>query len=141
MTESERVAARRRLQRYGLGDTDVYRSSLEPHETDLDRVERDRRIVVAFDLADNPADDAEPVTEKWLRAAGFTRPMAPAADRVMVAGEWRDGFYPITLSLAHRVGVVCDWVVWVGGYNSKINGATRGHVRRLCAALGIKLKP
>lgn len=34
-------------------------------------------------------------TAKWLREIGAVRPMATAADHVLVLGEWHAGYYPI----------------------------------------------
>ncbi len=39
-------------------------------------------------------------TSEWLRELGAVRPMATAADHVLVLGKWHEGFYPITW---HRV--------------------------------------
>lgn len=34
-------------------------------------------------------------TTAWLRELGAVRPMAPAADEVLVIGKWHEGHYPI----------------------------------------------
>jgi hypothetical protein len=90
----------------------------------------DAQSVARAYLAEHPADDAEPLTEEWLRAAGF---------------ETRDG----RLCLGARLQFThCNgWNAWWGidglAYASSrlVNGLnTRGHVRRLCQCLGIALK-
>jgi hypothetical protein len=120
MTDELR-AARERLRRYGHGDTRVYEYPLEPHMTDLDKVERDRRIVVAADLA---AHDPTPVDEAWLRTVGFH------ADGVhLVLRDWGPD---------HNGTVqVYQCKAWFLNGSAINRAATRGHVRRLLAALGV----
>ena len=38
-------------------------------------------------------------TYDWLKELGAVRPMAPAADQVLVLGKWNEGFYPIEWQL------------------------------------------
>lgn len=84
-------------------------------------------------LAEHPADDDEPITGTWLHSIGFTRYMQPASDDGLCIGDWRGGHFPITTKTA---GKVRSW--WVSGYCLPENCiTTRGHVRRLCAAIGV----
>jgi hypothetical protein len=84
-------------------------------------------------LAEHPADDGEPVTEEWLRdtfgphlaSCPWTRyALHVATDKLARAVGWcprRSGHQPECLCIN-------EWVV--------IERPTRGHVRRLLAALG-----
>jgi hypothetical protein len=93
-------------------------------------------------LAEHPADDGEPVTAEWLKAVGFTERAKerPGDDRVLVSPE----------------GETCHHVFWSenrDGYDHNawfygddylravnlLDQPTRGHVRRLCQALGVTL--
>lgn len=52
------------------------------------------------DMTSDDAKSTAPVdvdvsASKWLREMGAVRPMAPAANEVLVLGRWRDGHYPI----------------------------------------------
>ena len=83
----------------------------------------DALIVADAVLAEHPADDGEPVTEAWLRAAGFT--VNPLRDRLEVGPAQWWHFANCVLGIDHHTGF---WTL-----------PTRGHVRRLCAALGIPI--
>jgi hypothetical protein len=82
-------------------------------------------------LADNPADSDLPVTEPWLKSLGFY----PSGDGPL----WLDKDDGFTLSV--RLG--CDNIRWLycgpvsaGGESVALpDQPTRGHVRRLLAAL------
>lgn len=88
-------------------------------------------------LADRPADDAEPVTEEWLR--------------VVSPGPFRNGVgWPIAcdatggpvLYCVCTPGVPFDW--YLCGHNRLLglpDQPTRGHVRRLLITLGITPTP
>ncbi len=118
---------------------------------DLTPFEDDAFAVATAWQLDHEADDAEPVTAEWLKAVGFTDDpdlwfvrdhhggqaeamFAPAADPeypssrgVMNTGDgW--GFY------------LTDADGFDGSQNYVCEVPTRGHVRRLCAALGVELK-
>lgn len=70
-------------------------------------------------------DDAEPVTEEWLRACGF--------EEEFCVGWFTRGRVQI-LNDSGRLDTA--WVRPAAVYDQK----TRGHVRRLCAALGSPLE-
>lgn len=88
-------------------------------------------------LAEHPADDGEPVTADWLLSAGF------------VADEY--GQHVREVQIGYDCNVVglytpnlVGWLVYdslgSGENEVSIGGLpTRGHVRRMCAALGITL--
>ena len=81
-------------------------------------------------LTEHPADDGEPVDEAWLRAAGFTVKDVEN-DAVLHAGL-----------LSVCVYEPDDPVFWRVDYErlpEELWPKTRGHVRRLCAALGVTL--
>ena len=95
------------------------------------------------------ADDGEQVTEEWLRANRFLPDGEGAtgrfARRVWAAHEETDyGHHPAMHVLCSLVDKSC----WLEAYSSGGQSlclvempytATRGHVRRLCEALGIPL--
>lgn len=91
----------------------------------------DWQTLVAAYLADHPADDADPVTEGWLRTVGFQQ-----------AGPCLEVSSPseaIRIALWFTApGVVEFWRL----HGNKLDHqpSTRGHVRRLCSALGIVLQ-
>lgn len=83
-------------------------------------------LVTAY-LAEHPADDDEPITERWLLSIGVQH--AENTRYVLSQGKYE------------RI-----WLYfWETGINAELAGggeivfATRGDVRRLCAALGIDL--
>jgi hypothetical protein len=86
--------------------------------------------------ADHPADDDEPVTEEWLRAVGFvTHRQGVAIDMGLRSrgGPW--------LYFACCPGLVNpDWMFDDGRLLAAPDLNTRGHVRRLCEALGVPLR-
>ena len=46
-------------------------------------------------------------TVTWLRELGAVRPMATAAENVLVLGKCRDGFYPIEWRKVRTASGVC----------------------------------
>jgi hypothetical protein len=74
-------------------------------------------------LAEHPADDAEPVTADWLRAVGIVHGC----------------FDPLCYGYHHGKGCFTLNITSELGSVSSIDVPTRGHVRRLCAALGITI--
>lgn len=122
-------AAAGRLRRYYAGDRGVY-----------DEAGRFTGDVLAL-LAGHPADDAEPVTEDWLRAVGLPAspgygvPLTPDVSLWTCQTGWGayyhggegDGFRAATPGGADGPALL-------------VRTPTRGHVRRLCAALGLPLK-
>ncbi len=134
MTPDELQAAAERLGRYcdglmpdgdGLDQQDGYRLSGAEHLVTC--------LLVAAYFAEHPADDGEPVTgsplnETWLPAVGFTY----EPDIYGPTDWWRLGklrFYPYSGGSSR----------WTYDGVSLPDQPTRGHVRRLCAALGIPL--
>ena len=92
----------------------------------------DALIVADAVLAEHPADDGDPVTGEWLEVVipGFSLNAGGQMggcvyDSYRVTAVRKDGGWGIVASVAEgEAGVLCP---------------TRGHVRRLCAALGIPL--
>ncbi len=81
--------------------------------------------------ADHPADDGEPTDANWLMAVGFSERVDPIIEYFAIPADGQE------LHLCGgRAYLDCkdagDWAL-PGHYR------TRGHVRRLCAALGITL--
>lgn len=91
---------------------------------ELALLETDWRDVAIAYLTEHPADDGDPVDEAWLRAVGFG-----------VYGLFadRDG----GLSIGDLEWHECRR--WLYGNTPLPDLPTRGHVRRLCLALGIPL--
>jgi hypothetical protein len=90
-------------------------------------------------LADHSADDAEPVDEGWLRTVGFTEGGL---------AEWHIAFghrgydkllFLAAIKEAQIVNLAGDEYGSDDGAHLPDKYPTRGHVRRLCAALGIDL--
>jgi hypothetical protein len=124
-----------------VADQSELRAAADAAETFADEVLRARphaivprgiREIVRQWKAEHPADDGEPVTEDWLRASGF----APAWGHPFQLGGYDAESdidvrcTPAELVVAHRTD---EFLV--------AEQPTRGHVRRLCAALGIELTP
>lgn len=81
-----------------------------------------------------PADDGEPVTADWYASAGGRTADDGTLSIALPGGEVSMVFYPFGVTTATpqvwlwtRCGALLDV------------GNTRGHVRRLCTALGIPL--
>lgn len=83
--------------------------------------------------ADHPADDAEPVAEGWLRSIGFEEIDCP---RHGCRNAFSDKCRHVIFSPHWHRDFVGQW--FVNGIMCQ-EKKTRGDVRRLCAALGIKL--
>lgn len=117
-------AAVERVRRWRAGE---WLAGIYPDTNDrageLACLETDWRDVSVAYLNAFPADDGEPVTEEWLLAAGFT--VNPLRDRLEVGPAQWWHFANCVLGIDHHTGF---WTL-----------PTRGHVRRLCAALGIPL--
>lgn len=96
----------------------------------------DRVVLSNAFVADHPPDDADPVTEAWAEANGATRPYG---------GEYADEWY-WRIKTSDRLGthVVLKFkpnrpiALGICGATVVVN-PTRGDVRRLCSALGMKL--
>lgn len=90
-------------------------------------------------LAEHPADDAEPVTEEWMRSVGFEKHDA--------LWQWsKSNGLKMPSRLVYWPGYRGDGTQWHidGGPRAKDiydipEQPTRGDVRRLCVALGIPL--
>lgn len=130
MTDDVRAAAERWRQRIA-----------DPRWAVLNRPKTKADTAVLLDayLADHPADNGDPLTPEWLLAAGL------AADDL----TWH-GHGPATgYVLANRIGFRCcdgRWAAYLlspdgfdGSEDWLVETPTRGHLRRLCAALDIPL--
>jgi len=109
---------------------------------DADKVAR-----AYLDLADAGewrADDAEPVTEEWLRAMGAEQ-VDSLAEHWVIAHKhpaFSVFYYPHGETLRLQTNNLdFDGKTSFGGCHIVTDSPTRGQVRRLCAALGITLPP
>lgn len=96
-------------------------------------------------LAEHPADDEELATDDWLRSVGGHEGVAPAGNRYFDFAEPRDEGELSTFLRLHApadCGGECMPDLFDGSHGVGITRKwpkTRGDVRRLAAALGIKL--
>lgn len=81
------------------------------------------------------ADDAEPVTEDWLRSSGFY----PAESYGGDGGTWNKNIGGSDDDTICFNLTTMKSELWVGSRYISIPGSTRGDVRRLLAALKITL--
>lgn len=90
-------------------------------------------------ILDHPADDAEPVTEEWLRSVGFHDSRYQGKRFSLQLGDVR--VCPPIADLGLWVGIMEDDGDFYSGAKAipQSHIRTRGDVRRLCAALGITL--
>lgn len=96
------------------------------------------QVVRAY-LAEHPADDDMPVTTDWVMSLGFTNWEGSDSEF-----EWADHWF----GLARRnYGDGPEWLAYYltadgfdGSESYLSHVPTRGHVRRLCAALNRPLK-
>lgn len=142
MTDDVRAAAER-LARYIAGRAEVLEQleHLGRMPPGLRLSIEDTAAVANAYLAEHPADDGEPVTADWLQSVGFGRHMQPAAncDLSLQAGDFRL-FVAVAIPTRERYGFKPErWAVNEVWLPEAATPATRGHVRRLCAALGIPL--
>lgn len=94
----------------------------------------DMALLVRAYLDEHQADDGEPVSEEWLRAVGFAEHWYPSMlgperttdFRVVFGVDWKNG--SVCLHAGHTT------------FATPIKAPTRGHVRRLCKALGVPLR-
>lgn len=99
------------------------------HSTNLGNVAiADRNIIVAAYLRDTLADDHLPVTKEWLLSIGAKEGGSPLARPLYIDCVTFD-------DVARGVVSICDW-----SENAVLGKhfTTRGAVRRLLAALGIR---
>ncbi len=96
-------------------------------------------------LAEHPADDEEPITEDWLMSVGFKREMQPAASNhltlrhLILSDDGADIPARIILTKWEYSDAV-RWSLneaWIPSFKPK----TRGEVRHLLIALGLKEQP
>ena len=93
----------------------------------------DRGLMASAWLAEHPADDDEPISPEWLRSVGFT--LTDAHVRYY-SNRSRPPFVVVIASDGRlRLAVQNGSDVEGGDVCQK---PTRGDVRRLCRALGIK---
>lgn len=124
MNADELRAAAERLRRVGDGEAvaQAYRAYPSPH------MQRYGDIVMLADawIAEHPADDGDPVDEAWVKGLGFEQ-------YEYVPYTWlKCGHLQYVPSRDPPFCIVGGWPV--------IRVETRGHVRRIAAALGIELK-
>lgn len=115
--------------------------------TGLGHQQRDERLVLDYVIAEHPADDAEPVTEEWLRSVGAVDdPAAAGSVPLEMHLDFTIGGRTHQMRFARDVFTerIGSWSllpsVGAGRIWPQGREITRGRVRRLCAALGIELK-
>lgn len=91
-------------------------------------------VVADAYLSEHPADNGEPVTEEWLRSAGFK----DATTKRYGLRNWTVRLFPPCGNLGWFADIA-DTIPGDGRGVPIATPATRGHVRRLCAALGITI--
>lgn len=159
MSESSDVrAAAERLARYIAGRAEVL-ELLGKMPPGLRLSIEDTAAVANAYLADHPSDDDEPVTAGWLEQVGFRLEQFRDTHRwkqVLHVQPHEFGVKPTTHWLTvHPPSEGGDGTVWwpINFWQqneddespdgvallSWIDHTTRGHVRRLCAALGVTL--
>lgn len=99
---------------------------------DVDQYADDKRALADAYLAEHRPDDGERVTAEWLINSGWSQNLA--------SDEFKNGLL-VVLYRHWDVNGKEEWSAEVGVCGSIWPGEiiTRGHVRRLCAALGIKV--
>jgi hypothetical protein len=137
MKQIEDAVRRLRAMAGGPGKlVEVYGNEVDMPGQELTAWMCDRAVLADAYLAEHPADDDEPVTEEWLRAVGFvTHRQGVAIDMGLRSrgGPW--------LYFACCPGLVNpDWMFDDGRLLAAPDLNTRGHVRRLCEALGVPLR-
>jgi len=150
MSESVRAAAER-LARYIAGRAELL-ELLGKMPPGLRLSIEDTAAVANAYLAEHPSDDDEPATPEWLRSVGFLpdgdvdKPDAPLAIGLYYGrtdDEIENGIGAGRHLLLDHAG---DAMVEEYDEGGTVVGCvempslpTRGHVRRLCAALGVSL--
>jgi len=105
------------------------------------RTSNDALALARAYLAEHPTDDLEPVTEEWLRSLTAFDNRGDIVLEVAVFGSvCHLRFAPDPLD-----GKPChSWSLLPSGGSSRVwlpgSPIRRGHVRRLCAALGVELE-
>jgi hypothetical protein len=132
MNSDVRAAAERcRLNRYTAEAPDM-RTAMNEKRDDW------RTLALAY-LAEHPADDAEPISQAWLRSVGFRD-----------VGENCVGENYLCVNTTGRTALIVWSEGWFlseacgGNFAGQVGIKTpenRGAVRRLCQCLGITLKP
>lgn len=110
-------------------DTLTYRGTL------LHRLLEAACVLQRHVLAEHPSDDAELVTEEWLRSSGFY----PAESYGGDGGTWNKNIGGSDDDTICFNLTTMKSELWVGSRYISIPGSTRGDVRRLLAALKITL--
>lgn len=97
------------------------------------RQDMDSSILADAYLAEHPADDDEPVMEAWLRAVGFENCSFPDHGKPLCIRFMRDCLFAVYTNGVTLISIR-------GMYAPASAVRTRGHVRRVCRALGVELK-
>jgi hypothetical protein len=154
MSDELRAAAERCRGLEGPGWVDTENASAE--------CVADLLVLARAWMAEHPADDAEPVTADWLEATGWERhdarpgwrrwkrvvcvqrhdPLSGATTHWLDIHEPQTGadgsvWWPINFWQQHESDEKPEGVAWL----SWVDHTTRGHVRRLLAALGLVPSP
>ena len=95
----------------------------------------DRNLIVTAYLAEHPSDDDDPVTKEWYESVGGRYADDGTYSIDLPYREVSLVFYPKGVTASHPQ----VWLWVPSGVVVSVNN-TRGHVRRLCAALGAPLK-
>ena len=118
------------------------------HDSEHEYPSDEHREDDAFELADafadqHPLDDMEPITSKWLQSIGARMLSTPVGGVVMCVISTGT----IQIALDTMPGALQIWISTQKGREIQTSatqvissGCTRGDVRRLCAAVGHRLK-
>jgi hypothetical protein len=118
----------------------AYRQHLDDFKGILNECQRDLLVLWAAEAFAHPADDAEPVTEDWLRSVGFGEVGTDSWPALRSPDSRRGG--PVC-HVQYEPFLGCDgWFVGFAGIEmgTITPPDCRGDVRRLAAALGITLE-
>ncbi len=123
-----------RLRAYAAG-------RLSPREYSALQYADDETFAISTFLAEHLADDGDAVTVGWLESVGFReagcKRFSVALGVLIVSPPW-GGFVEWWCAIANPEWRIGDRTSMP--HTEILAPKTRGHVRRLCASLGIQLK-
>jgi hypothetical protein len=150
MNDELRTAADRHRAFQAWASNNYEPASADPYLVGPAMAMEDREDLADAYLVEHPADDAESVTEEWLERAGFRLDSLSAS--LLLREECSYGAI-VELRICPETAPSTNWFATLSqGFPDDLHDIddhivitsktinNRGDVRRLCAALGIKLK-